>query len=367
MKRALTVIYFNIAFACFLLVGIEALAQVAYYLKYGFPAYRSEQVWLAAHRKLFVHHPYLVGTLRKGVRVRLDRVVVTTTEIGTRWTGSASGATNTIKIAVLGGSTTFGTGVTDTETFPAHLQSILGDRYTVLNYGVPGYSTAEAIIQLALVLPEHRPDIVILYEGWNDIRNYHYPGVEGDYYSHGMMQYENLALPVVREPLTLYAHLAQVSATIRFAQKFKALFADRRESPPTGSEGSHRTPDPNVDAIYLRNLKTLKMLSRNLGARVLFVPQVLNLSEFRGKTGSRKWSPHIVDDAMPALLKQFNSQMMDACQPHETDCSVLREVLTEKWVPQDFIDDGHFSAQGGAKFARLIANRLQELSWLTKR
>src|SRR5262245_26699350 len=53
-------------------------------------------------------------------------------------------------IAAVGGSTTYGAGVAEGQTWPDALERKLGLEYAVLNYGVLAYSTVEHIIQTAL-------------------------------------------------------------------------------------------------------------------------------------------------------------------------------------------------------------------------
>ena len=126
-----------------------------------------------------------------------------------------------------------------------------------------------------------------------------------------------------------------------------------KQSPPGNA------PDPYVDAIYLRNLNTLKALAQRFGARIVFVPQVLNYADFRGKKGvSRYWTSNIEDDAVPDLLDKFNLILSNVCLPGDENCSFINEVTKVKWSPEDFKDDGHFSKQGGETFAKLIAEHI---------
>ncbi len=218
MRQKLVVLYFNVALFCVLLVAGELIGQVLFFLLKGYPVYQSTygDNRLNWHRRLLEQHPYLVGRLRSNVRIEEDGKVVTTTAAHTRWTGASSDARNAIRIAVIGGSTTFGAGVSDSETWAAQLQNLLGPRYHVTNFGLLGYSSAEAIIQMALIVPESRPDIVVLYEGWNDIRNYHETDLSPDYYGHGTRQFTTLNIAhSQQEPLLV--RLATISAICRLA------------------------------------------------------------------------------------------------------------------------------------------------------
>jgi len=345
-KRKLTRIAFllfaNVSILLFLLAGTELASQLYFFGKHGHFLFEKPVVF---HDQLFELHPYLAGRLKKNVSIFHEGKRISTTSFHTRWTGAANDS-GRARIAVLGGSTTFGTGVSDEDSWPALLQKELGDAYAVINYGVPGYSTVEAIVQMALLVPENRPSEVLFYEGWNDIRNYHDPELGTDYYSNGMHQFSNLHIDV-HPPETFMQKLAQVSALVRLVSEMKS------ESNQPGPVLA--TPDPSVDRLYVRNLKTLALLSKHIGAKALFVPQVLNEARYRGAPGSKRWTPHIQSTALPDLMRRFDALMQQACSDAGPDCRVLSEVLRQDWQPRDFVDEGHFSRVGGEKFAGLIA------------
>jgi lysophospholipase L1-like esterase len=76
---------------------------------------------------------------------------------------------NVFRILVLGDSMTFGLGVMEEEAFPAVLEDMLnggekakGVQYEIVNAGVPGYGTAQELLQYQLHGPKLNPDLVIL-------------------------------------------------------------------------------------------------------------------------------------------------------------------------------------------------------------
>ncbi len=347
MKKVFSYIGINFMVLSALLVAIEIVIQFVYFSKNGyFIAFKP----ISQHSELFETHPFLVVRPKASVKAEMHESVVTaitTTKEHTRWTGAPEEDDELIRVAILGGSTTFGTGVTDEDSWPAQLQARLGDRYAVINYGLPGFSTAENIIQMALVVPEKQPHIVIFYEGWNDIHNYHVNDLGADYYSHGMQQAGHLGLDVHEKRYQL--------ATTWMADKLKTKLTGAGQ--PTLQVKD--VPDPFVDKVYARNLSSLKALAENSGAFAVFIPQVLNYPEFYGKEGSRHWSKHIKDNAMPALMDRFNTFVKGVCSPNEKGCTVLSEVLDEPWVEQDFVDEGHFSKAGGVKMSAIVAEQIR--------
>lgn len=66
----------------------------------------------------------------------------------------------------LGDSLTFGTGAQPQEAWPHLLQQASG--WVVVNAGVPGDTSAQALARLPQLLQEHRPQLVVVSIGGND-------------------------------------------------------------------------------------------------------------------------------------------------------------------------------------------------------
>jgi hypothetical protein len=77
------------------------------------------------------------------------------------------------RIIIVGGSTVFGWGAGNPDrNLPARLNSSLKrsepNRYEVINGGVPGYDSAQEFLYVASELIHYKPDLLIVYNGWND-------------------------------------------------------------------------------------------------------------------------------------------------------------------------------------------------------
>jgi hypothetical protein len=120
---------------------------------------------------LFMKDARLHWKLRPNVETRFLNTTVRTNREGFR--GAEPGPADKVALC-LGDSTVFGYSVEEPDAFPARLQIRLrkqgrsDDAWSVINAGVPGYSSLQVRLQAEKLVPRWKPAVIILCVGNNE-------------------------------------------------------------------------------------------------------------------------------------------------------------------------------------------------------
>ncbi|MGI9076468.1 MAG: SGNH/GDSL hydrolase family protein [Gemmatimonadaceae bacterium] len=344
-----------VGYGLFLLLLAELTAQAAIWITTGTAPLADG----SRQKGMFVEHPYLVGVPRPGTTVRKKDITISTDSLGFRGREIAwAGHDSVLRVLALGGSTTFGAMVSDEETWPvrldAALDSMLATRVAtfrsaeVINGGVPGYTSAENLIQLALVGVHLHPDVVVLFQSYNDMRNAHSPGLRTDYSNfHAVSQRGSLELDRLRWGMR--------SGLVRFWREALTRVFGRERSGIVLAQRRSGMDSKALD-IYRANLRTFAGMCRSHGISCLFVPQVIS----RAHKMNEWWLLYLEPAAVEPMLAHYNEAMQEVAAATATP---FASVVTEThWNSADFTDHAHFSSTGNWKFAAMIAPHVLNLA-----
>jgi hypothetical protein len=152
---------FLVATALLVLLFGEGLCALGLRLTEGQWPYARPRT---ANYLLFEPHPDWVITPRKGASIIVAGLTHSHNSQGFR--GAEFPVVKTKpRIACIGGSTTYGIGIGDDQTWPFYLNQLLQPNAEALNFGIPGHSSVEHRKLLPYVLARYSPDIVILQMG----------------------------------------------------------------------------------------------------------------------------------------------------------------------------------------------------------
>ncbi len=179
----------------------------------------------------------------------------------------------TVRIMAVGSSTTFDPGVSsDSAAWPARLEYWLntlapGRAVEVINAGVPGYKVVDDLIRLETELYEFHPDVILFYEGHNDLFGALRRGREGE----GPGSETPGEVPVVT-PWThwLSRHSLLYGKLIGRVKVLSLSHAAQRSM--TGPPAAGQTDDEILQAgaqEFERNVSCFLAVARTLGIRVV--------------------------------------------------------------------------------------------------
>ena len=251
-------------------------------------------------------------------------------------------------VATFGGSTTYDIGAGEGDTWPDRLAEALGDRYYVVNHGVPGYTTAEHLIQTAFYEDKFgKPRCAIYYVGWNDLRNAHIANLDPAYADfHLPSQIDSQKVRRIGGSHVTLSPL--LTLLLRFAGAqldTPRYFTDPYGKPPVSGD------DPALDAIYQRNVRAISAINRQRGVRTIWVGQLLNRARLEGE-GRYGWLPLVRDRDLWPMQQRLNVLLERTARDLG---DVYVGVPADTFGAADFVDQGHFSKQGAQRFADDLA------------
>ncbi len=308
----------------------------------------------AAQTRMYDRHPYLGVVPRPGARLEQGRFRATHTAEGFRGTRGPS-AGDGLRIVAIGGSATYGSSLSDDETWPHRLEERLGPPRRVFNLGFLGYTTAEHVIQTAFLLGDLGPRVAIYYVGWNDVRVSHLPRLAADY-----SDFHALSLPSVlrvsSEVIRGSRHLAFPTLVLKALGQAHALDI-YPDAPPQPAGPPVAGVDPRALALYERNLSSLVALCREKGITPVLAPQVYNPAALTSDRVN-PWSPMVRDRDLPAIADAYNQKMAGVAR--EEHVSFVGSLLAPGWQPADFQDAVHFTPRGADRLAGLLEEHLRK-------
>jgi hypothetical protein len=264
-------------------------------------------------------------------------------------------------IFVYGGSTTYDIQVSQGDTWVKKLNQILGKSYSLFNLGVPRYSTSEHVIQTAFYsdIDGIYPSCAIYYVGWNDIRSSHIFNLDRGYANYSLIsQTGNMA---TRRSMNLFT----ISPFAKLFLKTIGYFLDTVPYPePRLDDSAAGRENIPLKTIFQRNVTTIVAINNSRKVRTIFIGQMLNRDKLERNTAANRNSSSGWNTYMPFLSPgdtwKTQSEFNDLLKTNSTNISYTYiDPDVSKFDASDFVDSGHFSASGAAKFASGISEEVR--------
>ena len=269
---------------------------------------------------------------------------------------------NTLRILFLGGSATAGSGINlaDDITWPWQATEILQDRFPTqkfefINGALAGYTTFESYGRLWSKLRFFSPDIIILYQGWNEM--YYFNEVD-EITSWRTLPDGDWTLDRIKAPVTIYAPLP-IDYLIGPSQALTHLRL-RLTDPVGGEVSTYNTIADDYDKrgleIWRTNLRLFQETAKVLGAELFVAKQAtLIVSDLPEAERARaRYEYHGFDhDAHVDAFQQLY-RIID----EEVAAERVIDVTEISGRPEYFYDHIHPTPEGASQIAEIVADTL---------
>jgi lysophospholipase L1-like esterase len=329
-------------------------------LSLGFIPYFARQLGIPISRDLlpsnensrFEYHSLLQGVPIPNYSVTLpDGGSLTHTSFGTRGPEpSAEDLASKPIITAYGGSTTYDIFVSDEDAWPNKLSNLLNDQAVFINRGVPGYNTVENLIQTTFYdqVNGRTPSCALYYEGWNDVQGAYLPNLDPAYADfHLLNQIDGLQ---VRKGSGFSPLTSMIS-------RFPVIGQETIPLPPSYANlEPGKGGDPRLEEILRRNVQSIIATNSARGTKSVFIGQVLNSADstYDSMNG---WAPLVKDEDVIPMVERLNVVMKEEAIKYG---ATYIDVPNSDFSATDFVDNGHFSPAGSAKFANSIASEVEK-------
>ena len=265
------------------------------------------------------------------------------------------------RILCSGGSTTFDiSAADDAATWPWRIETTLrsrGRNVEVFNAGFPGWTSLENLISLAIRDLDMAPDVVILYQGINDLQPASHRPFDRQY-EHGHAEIAARALGFGLRPLKWFDHslFVEKSRELLFGEE------DQWRSLRSAPVARGLIPEIPTEAVttFKRNVRSYVSIATAAGAKVVLVTQSIRV---RGKSvdADLDYLAHWIEGLEPTeaseQLDRFNEVLR--CLSLEGPALLIDVAEEVPWEDGDFADPMHFSARGSERMATFMADSLE--------
>jgi lysophospholipase L1-like esterase len=277
---------------------------------------------------------------------------------GIRQTPGADCNTEAFKVFIFGGSTMWGWGSPDWETIAAYLQKGLEAKIEmpvcVLNFGEDAFVSTQSLIELIRQLQfGNVPDLVIFYDGVNDVFATYKSGQPGDHLNLSKIESK---LEEQEHPFVQWIRSTRLySLLYRIVQNSKngGLEASQTFVTNQKSESGQNNKDKFITEIYLDNIKIVGGLAKEYGFKYYFF-----------------WQPHIaigekaMTDDEQKLRSELNTTLVNLVRSTYRKISMAASHHKNLWYIANVFDNqteqiwidtwGHVTPEGNRLIAREI-------------
>jgi len=387
MKR---VVLYNLVAVFVLLASIELTTRVVSWISgNGFTlALHEVDPFDKRIKNIYKWHPFVGFTFNPSTRFRgshpnqEDSVDIFVDQYGflARDQGLAlRKEADEVRIATIGGSTTASINLSYDQNWPGYLGNLVqkkfpGKKVRVINAGTPGFDTAQSVGNLALRVMPFKPDVVIIYHAYNDLKVIRASGEFSPDYSH----IHNTPYGYHKEPGLLVRILSNSMLFVRSRNYLRKL--DLGEQRVLGDEEDQKrlSSIPAAARVaFEEHVRSLVAIARAGGSAVVLSSFATLHDPYLDwndpekalgqQTDFQRNNIRVVHHFIPGLtvsgifagITQYNEVLHQIAVGEK-----VYWVDSARRVPHEdryFVDGVHFSAAGASRLAEGLAPTVEQI------
>ena len=235
------------------------------------------------------------------------------------------------RIFMVGGSTMFGHGATsDNTTIPGYLQNLFKNsdndfNIEIINSGIQGADSFDELNLIETKLLDYNPDMLVIYDGWNDLRAQNSPDMIYDNWNSicNIGKEKKISVIVSLQPIAGFGEKSLTKQELEYSQN------------GTNYEGAPLITSLNDYRQYAQKLDTLSGCTENIDLRDIFDNEISPIYWDQGHVsdvGNSIVATAIYDKILPLLPENisksaYSSNNIDV-KPTSTLENELRYVFS---------------------------------------
>lgn len=261
---------------------------------------------------------------------------------------------NVFRIFVVGGSVVLGAAVSDDKTFTHILENMLNrnskqKQIEVINAGRSSYLSAQELISIQMEIIDYQPDLIILFDGLNDLHH----AVVYDRRPGYPYLFDMIERSCGQAPLKRYFILGLSRGIQWLAQKSKFIgILDTNLKKIIKKEPIYEPNFPVID-FYKHNLDLIAIICKAKNIKLFMCPQPFLGTKKYLSDEEKKRAPGNYLEVMREMYKKLLVSAEEVARKNKVNFANLTDVFDNE-TGTIYYDVAHF----GEKGHRLIAERL---------
>lgn len=232
---------------------------------------------------------------------------------------------DTYRIFMIGGSTMFGAGATSDETtIPGYLQHHLNEKdfefnIEVINSGIQGADSNTELNLIEQKLARLSPDLIIIYDGWNDLRANHAPMIVKENWEKACEsgKKNDFDVVIILQPIAGFGNKVLTDQELKYAQ--------------TGKDYANK--------LLIESSSIYQNYAKNLSEIITFT-KILDLKNvFDIETGPIYWDQGHVSDRGNSIVAKSLSNTIFSIVSENQGFSTAKTVKDIKKISSSLYDD----------------------------